>query len=98
MGQLWGWLLLIGSLMGFLAVMLSIVWHRIDKKMELLEPLPNETFDEADERWMNLCEWRNRVRVMGLVMLYGSLLVMCVGALGMGIDYVDREVASHGAK
>lgn len=89
--EVMGWVLLGGSIVGCLAVVLSLVWHWLDKSLGDIEPGSGEGFVEADARWNARRKLRDAVRVIGLICLYVSLLAMGFGAAGVGIALIEGK-------
>lgn len=86
-----GWLLLLGSIVGCLAVGLSILWHYLDKSLNEIEPVAGEDFEETDARWNARRRIRDVVRVLGLACLYVGLVAILIGAMGLGISAIGGK-------
>ena len=89
--EVMGWVLLLGALAGCVAVLLSLLWHWLDKSLGEIEPGSGESFDKADARWNARRKLRDAVRVIGLICLYASLLAMGFGAAGVGIALIEGK-------
>lgn len=74
----------VGGAVGFLAIVLSIGWQKLDSAMGELEPMQGEEFHEADARWHRLRRWRDLLRWVGLLCLYGGTFLLFVGAMVIG--------------
>lgn len=89
--QVMGLIFLIGSLLGFLALVLSLAWHRLDAYLIKIEPQQGERFDDVDARWGRIARIREWVRIVGLVCLYVSLFALGVGAAGLGVTMLEGK-------
>jgi hypothetical protein len=89
--EVMAWALLIGSLVSFFAVIASIAWHQLDKSLGEIEPVEGEDFADTDKRWNSRRKLRDVVRAFGLACLYGGLLLMGFG--GIGLALVTLEAA-----
>lgn len=89
--QVMGWVFIVGSILGCLAMLLSILWHWMDKRLSEIEPESGEDFASADARWAALKRKCDVVRVLGLFCLYASLLAMGIGAAGLGIVLIEGK-------
>ena len=92
---------IVGGLLGFLSLALSLAWHKLDRMMGDVEPVERriegdddarmETFAEADAHWARLRNAREWVRVVGLVCLYLSLFAMGFSAVGLGVAMLEGK-------
>ena len=90
-----GWLFSIGSLLGFFAVALSLLWHRIDKLLdvELAATDKDAVTEEMMEAWVRRRNRQDWVRRIGVWCLYGGMVLIFLAAMYMGFDHLDRGVA-----
>lgn len=88
--QFMGMLFLIGAVVGSLALLLSIAFHKLDNYMETISPRHQGDFNEESEAtWRKMMKLRDAIRLLGLVCLYISLIAMLFGAAGMGIALME---------
>lgn len=82
---------IIGGVLGFAALGLSLLFHKVDGMMGRIEWTSNsDGAIPADEQWHKLNRIREPIRALGLVCLYGGLVAMAVGALGMGLLFLEQ--------
>lgn len=74
----------IGGILGFLAIVLSLAWQKVDSVMGEVEPMPGEEFHEADARWQRLRRLRDVLRWVGLLCLYVGTVLLYGGAIVVG--------------
>jgi hypothetical protein len=87
--RLFAILFIAGSVAGCLSVLMSYVWHVVDARLSEMELEGEETFEEMDERWQKKRQARDAIRIVGLWLLYGGMMLMFIGGIRIGLEWYE---------
>lgn len=89
-----GWYITVGGLLlGFIAIVMSLVWHKLDNKADHYLTLAKQFWSEGNKidggKWHDktndLLKTCHKIRAVGVVVLYTSAIATLMGCLFLAI-------------